>query len=114
MSRREVPLKSSAKRAIRATVGWDRPLQTFFAQVFERDAEGHEDAFVWKGTLPGELPTPRSALDILEPWCDIPDELSPALETDRLLTLATKDGPAQSAAKRALIQGDPRPPTPRE
>ena len=113
MSRREVPLKSPAGRAIRAIVGWDRPLETFFVQVFERDADGEEDAFIWKGTFPGQLPTPRSALDVVAPWCAIPDGLAAALETDRLKTLAAADGPAQSAAKRALIEGEPRPPRPR-
>lgn len=113
MSRREIPLKSPTGRAVRAVVGWDRPLQTFFAQVFERDADGQEDAFLWQGTFPGELPTPRSALDLVAPWCEIPDGLSAALAIDRLKTLAARDGPAQTAAKRALIEGEPRPTGPR-
>ena len=114
MSRREAPLKPSADRAVRAVVGWDRPLETFFAQVFETDTDGEEEAFVWLGTFPGELPTPRSALDVIAPWCTIPDGLAAALETDRLKTLASHDGPAQFAAKRALIRGGPGPPAPGE
>ena len=72
MSRREIPIKTGETRAIRAVVGYDRPLETFFAQVFERDADGEEDAFLWQGTFPGELPTPRAAIALLEPFCDVP------------------------------------------
>jgi len=60
MSRRDIPIKDGERRAVRAVVGYDRPLETFFAQVFETDADGEEDAFLWQGTFPGELPAPRS------------------------------------------------------
>ena len=106
MSRREIPLRANAEGIVRVEVGWDRPLETFFAQAFALDAEGHEDAVIWKGSFPRELPTPRSAIAIIERFCEIPDGLVADLETDRLKTLATYDGPAQAAAKRALIKGE--------
>ncbi len=41
---------------LRATVGWDRPLQTFFAQViFATEDEPDEgEALIWVGTEPSE------------------------------------------------------------
>lgn len=112
MSRRDVPIKSGYDPFVKATIGWDRPLETFFAQVFALNSDGEEVAVVWKGTYPAELPTPRSAIDILQPYCDIPPRLATALETDRLATLGRTDSEAQRTAKRALIIGDQTTPRP--
>ena len=106
MSRRDVPVKTRAYPIVRATIGWDRPLETFFAQAFALDGDDEEIAVVWKGTYPAELPTPRSAIEILEPYCDIPPGLTMELETDRLATLGRTDSEAQRTAKRALIIGE--------
>jgi hypothetical protein len=94
-------------------VGWDRPLGTFFAQAFAIDEEGEEEVIVWEGSYPGELPTPRSAIAVIERYCDVPESLVRELETDRLATLAQTDGPNQQAAKRALIIGEADPPRPK-
>ncbi|WP_228244187.1 hypothetical protein [Porphyrobacter sp. GA68] len=114
MSRREIPIKVGERRAVRAVVGYDRPLETYFAQVFETDADGEEDAFLWQGTFPGELPTPRSAIALIEPFCDVPADLAAALETDQLKTLAQQDSPGQAEAKRLLIRGESAQPRPNE
>jgi hypothetical protein len=94
-------------------VGWDRPLGTFFAQAVAIDEEGEEEVIVWEGSYPGELPTPRSAIAVIERYCDVPESLARELETDRLATLAQTDGPNQQAAKRALIIGEADPPRPK-
>jgi len=112
MSRRDVPVKSSAAPIVRVTVGWDRPLATFFAQAFAIAEDGEEIAIVWRGSYPGELPTARSAIAVIEQYCDVPDDLAVQLETDRLATLAQSDGPNQQAAKRALIIGEQNNPRP--
>jgi hypothetical protein len=106
MSRRHVPLKKSCTQIDRVVVGYDRPLETFFAQAIAIDADGEDVTIVWQGTYPGELPTPRSAIALIEPYCDVPEDLAKQLETDRLATLAQADGPNQQAAKRALIIGE--------
>lgn len=113
MSRREVPLKDGCTRVARVVVGYDRPLETFFAQAIAIDADGEEDCLIWQGTYPGELPTPRSAIALIEDYCDVPEDLARHLETDRLATLAQADGPNQQAAKRALIIGEAEPPRPK-
>jgi hypothetical protein len=71
------------------------------------DEEGEgEEAVVWVGSVPGELPTAAAALAVIAPYCEIPDGLAATLETDRLKTLAQKDGPAQRTAKLGLRYTD--------
>lgn len=105
MSRHSVPVKPEVN-ATEAWAGWDRPLQTFYVQVFRRgdtdDDEAEADEILWAGSDVGELRTPDDALRLLAPWCDIPDELSATLQIDRLKTLANRDGPAQQQAKAFL------------
>ena len=113
MSRREVPVKEGCTQVARVIVGYDRPLESFFAQAIAIDANGEENCVIWQGTYPGELPTPRSAIALIEPYCDVPEDLARQLETDRLATLARTDGPNQQAAKRALIIGEAEPPRPK-
>lgn len=88
--------------ATSVALGWDRPLTTFFVQVFRPDPEenGEEMSFIWKGTAPGELPSPAAAIEIARPWATLPDDIARTLELDRLKTSATGDGVAQVAAKR--------------
>lgn len=42
MSRREVPLKKGCTQIERVVVGYDRPLETFFAQAIAIDADGED------------------------------------------------------------------------
>ncbi len=58
-----------AKAEQPAVIGWDRPLQTYSAQVFTRTkAKPKEgEATIWLGTVPGELPRPRSLSSLRMP-----------------------------------------------
>lgn len=106
MSRHPVPLKPGVD-ATEAWVGWDRPLQTFFVQVFRRTEGGddaEEDEIFWRGSDYGEVRAPDEALRLLAPWCDIPAGLSATLQVDRLKTLANRDGPAQQQGLAFLQQ----------
>jgi hypothetical protein len=98
MSRHVLPGKDVASSV---AIGWDRPLGTFFVQVMQPHPriDGEEWAFIWKGTAPGELPTAAAAIEIAAPFVDLPGDIGATLETDRLRTLGTFDGPAQRAAK---------------
>lgn len=91
--------------ATTVSLGWDRPLATFFVQVFRPDpeADGEEHAFIWQGSMPGELPKAADAIRLAEPYAHLPPDLGATLETDRLKTLGQQDGKAQRAAKRWLI-----------
>ncbi len=88
--------------ATSVALGWDRPRNTFFVQVFrpDPDEEGEETSFIWKGTAIGELSSPAAAIEIARPWATLPDDIGRTLELDRLKTSATGGGLAQATAKR--------------
>lgn len=85
-------------------VGWDRPLRTFFVQVTvpHPTEAGESEMLDWVGTDIGELPTASEAIDIAKTYADLPETIGAKLETDRLKTVATFDGPAQVAARPFL------------
>ena len=109
MSRHQLPLREGVE-ASSAWIGWDRPLLTFFAQVFVTDPAdpGEEVELLWRGTSERELPRPVDAIRLLEPYCDIPIEIAVSLEIDRMKTLATIDGPNQQEAKAFLARFEAR------
>ena len=87
-------------------IGWDRPLLTFFVQVLRPHPtmEGEDDMVEWQGTEPDELPTAASAIEIAARYASLPDDLGATLETDRLKTLGSTDGPAQRAVRPFLYR----------
>lgn len=98
MSRHDFPGKGVASSV---SIGWDRPLDTFFVQVMQPHPriDDEEALYIWRGTSPGELPTAAAAIEIAGEFADLPETLGATLETDRLKTLGTFDGPAQQAMK---------------
>jgi hypothetical protein len=105
MSRHDLQPKADQPHVVKATVGWDRPLQTFFAQVFfVTEDEPHEgEALIWLGTEPGELLTPEAAIAIVDPHVLVPSDLASLLEAEMRETAGVKDGAHQAAAKRSLF-----------
>lgn len=85
-------------------IGWDRPLRTFFVQVSKPHPTkaGESKMLKWAGTDIDELATAAEAIAIAKTYADLPDTLGATLETDRLKTVATSDGPAQIAARPFL------------
>ncbi|GAA0402632.1 hypothetical protein GCM10009530_63230 [Microbispora corallina] len=61
MSRRIIPNALGSPAGRETTVGWDAPLNTFFAMAFDPPASGDLDddevEVFWVGTAPGEIPT---------------------------------------------------------
>ncbi|OAH45460.1 hypothetical protein AX777_17805 [Sphingobium yanoikuyae] len=105
MSRHDLHTRDDRPDVVRATVGWDRPLQTFFAQVFFRteDEPDEGEALIWVGTEPGEILTPEAAIAIVAPHVVIPANLAAQLDADMRATIGAKDGQFQAAAKRSLF-----------
>ena len=105
MSRHQLPLRAGVD-ASSAWVGWDRPLLTFFAQVFRTDPRDPEKEIdiLWRGTSERELPRPVDAITLLEPFCDVPAEIAAQLEIDRMATLEQIDGPNQEEAKAFMAR----------
>jgi hypothetical protein len=110
MSRYEFPAKEGLTTLV---IGWDRPLNTFFVQVYgPATAANAEPVEVeWQGTSPSELPTAAHALRVARTFADLPDDLGQTLETDRLGTLGIADGPAQVALQAFITRHDPPPET---
>lgn len=105
MSRHNLQPKPDQPHVVKATVGWDRPLQTFFAQVFfvTEDEPDEGEALIWLGTEPGELLTPEAAIAIVRPHVLVPLDLANQLEAEMRDTVGVKDGSHQAAAKRSLF-----------
>ena len=105
MSRHDLQPRPDQPHVVRATVGWDRPLQTFFAQVFfvTEDEPDEGEALIWIGTEPGELLTPEAAIAVVEPHVVLPADLAAKLEAEMRETIGMTDGAHQAAAKRSLF-----------
>ena len=88
----------------RVDIGWDRPLGTYFVQVFHV-VEGEEIAFLWEGAEPEQITEAAQAVKLAAQYADLPPDLTATLEIDRLRTSAQTDGPAQTAAKRWRFYG---------
>ena len=102
MSRRSLVPNDAQPAGTSIAVGWDRPLQTFFAQVLRTDDHGEDDVIIWVGTALKELITATAAVAAVAPYADIPTDLAAQLETDRLKTLGSFDGKQQRDARRFL------------
>ena len=103
MSRYEVD--PAAPGVIKAVIGWDRPLRSFFIQVFEatEDEPDEGEAVVWLGTSPAELATAVEAIEALRPYAKIPADLETRLKADMADTIGRRDGPHQARAKLSLF-----------
>jgi hypothetical protein len=73
MSRYSIPPQNPALIVI---VGWDNPLVTFFAQVFDPSIEEDEEAdLLWLGTAPQAISTVAALQAQLAGWATIPAAL---------------------------------------
>lgn len=106
MSRYLLDPLATADTITAAAIGWDRPLESFFVQVFAGvDSDGEDNVILWTGTSPGELPTAAAAIALVQPYAAIPEDLNARLETDRLKTIAT---PATDLQRRMRLSIRPR------
>ena len=105
MSRYELAPSADAGRVARIAIGWDRPLRTFYVQLFGAlDDDGEEEVILWAGTAPGELASVAAALALVRPHATVPDDLLARLEADRRDGHDRRDGPAQ-VAMRPFLSG---------
>jgi hypothetical protein len=98
MSRYRIPAQNPALTVV---VGWDNPLQTLFAQVFDPSIEDEEEADrLWIGTALQEITTVAALQAQLAGWATIPADI-----VDRLLRdqqTATPPTPLQRWAHQLL------------
>jgi len=81
MSRYSIPAQQPGLTVI---VGWDNPLCTLFAQVFDPSIEDDEAAcLLWIGTAPGAIPTVAALQAQLAGWAMIPPDIMARLVRDQ-------------------------------
>jgi len=98
MSRYSFPAQDPALTVI---VGWDNPLVTFFAEVFDPSIDEDEEAYVlWIGTVPQALPTVAALQAQLAGWATIPADIVDRLSRDQ--QAATPPTPLQRWALQLL------------
>lgn len=56
-------------------VGWDRPLKSYFAQVWDGGRPQSGDLLLWVGAGPPPTPTLEGLAERLAPFGRIPDEV---------------------------------------
>lgn len=86
---------------MRITVGWDRPLSTYFAQVIspEADEESEDYILLWIGCRPYEIATPEALIKPLARYVTPSETILQCLRADRILDLDR--GP--TATQRMLL-----------
>lgn len=82
MSRRIIP---GLKRNYEVVVGWDRPLGTFFGQVYDRSIKGEDAQLIhWVGAGEyAELPDVDDLEDAIEGFAKIGWKIAATLNQDR-------------------------------
>jgi hypothetical protein len=106
MSRYSIPAQQPG---LTVTVGWDNPLCTLFAQVFDPSIEEDADAcLLWIGTAPEAIPTVAALQAQLTGWATIPPAILDCLTRDQ--HAATPPTPLQRWAHRLLHNAGERRP----
>ena len=68
--------------ALSIVVGWDNPLKTYFAQVWDGGGLEKGDLKLWVGAGADKVPTPEALAELVAPYGDIPAEVLAQLEED--------------------------------
>ncbi len=89
MSRHELTPKQDGFVVV---VGWDSPLQTFFAQVLQEQGDDDDSILLWLGTATRECPTPDSLVAPLQPYAELGADMLARLRAD--LAEASDKGPS--------------------
>ncbi|MFC9250099.1 hypothetical protein [Amycolatopsis thailandensis] len=78
------PRDTKANPEMEVVVGWDRGMQTYFAQVFNGANEyGEEVMLVDIGNRTGEITYPGAVIDAVGPFAEVPDDLGRVLAAQR-------------------------------
>ena len=63
-------------------VGYDRPLQTFFAQVWDTSEPENPELLLWAGAGPEPVRYVEALAELLAPFGEIPEEVAAKLWAD--------------------------------
>jgi hypothetical protein len=67
---------------LRIVVGWDNPLETYFAQVWSGPEPKEGSLQLWTGTMRSQLTTVESLVTQVAPYGDIPPAVLAQLRDD--------------------------------
>lgn len=90
-------------------VGYDGPLQTFFAQVYDRaeferrlkaDPDADEVLVLWEGTSPGAIQNVRIVREMVKPWAVLDSAVEERLLADQ--KSAAPPTPLQQEMRRRM------------
>jgi hypothetical protein len=98
MSRYDIPTRDPGLSAV---VGWDNPLQSYFAQVLRPETadDGDDNVVLWVGAAPREVITVEDLARHLAPFVDLAPQVAEQLRADR----AAKLGQAPTVVQQALL-----------
>ena len=83
MSRHEVNAFETGQFTV--IVGWDNPLQTYFAQVWDAELKDEIDGgcVFWVGTHPGSVRSVRDLAQVMSVYALLPEDLATELEQEK-------------------------------
>jgi hypothetical protein len=103
MSRHEI---QGTDPRLTVTVGWDNPMQSFFATVVRNpdpdDSEAEPETVLWLGQTQREILTPEALTLPLAPFAALSAETLAQLRQDRIAMLDRGPSELQRAALRSI------------
>ena len=95
--------------ALEIIVGWDPPLNTFFAQVIRTDLTNDTDEdniVLWIGATSNEIERANSLIGPLAPYGTVPPALVETLDAERAKRHAESRQPTQLQSTLSALFGD--------
>lgn len=101
MSRHDIP---ALQPGLTVTVGWDNPLQTFFAQVSRNNATDDEHSvLLWVGAERLAVLYPQDLIIPLAPYAILTDNMIDQLRADRAANLGRGPTALQRHAQQFIL-----------
>jgi hypothetical protein len=66
-------------------VGWDNPLKTYFAQVWDGGGPGQGELRLWVGAGRDKVPTAEMLAELVAPYGEVPTDVLAQLDEDHEL-----------------------------
>jgi hypothetical protein len=70
------------RQGLSIVVGWDNPLKTYFAQVWDGGGPGEGELRLWVGAGRDRVPTVEALAELVAPYGDLPAGVFARLEED--------------------------------
>lgn len=81
-------LEAKEPEKYHVVVGWDRPLKTYYAQVWPKNASSDRDIVLWVGATHKEIPKVTQLAKAIEKYAVFDENMSHRLIKDGMLEVA--------------------------